>query len=424
MRRTITTALLALLLAPPAAQAAAPGMFSITPARRDVTATPPLTLSPTLVGNTTDQTYTVRVFPVLLKQTRQGPFDFVEQPAPLRAAANVLSVSPRTFTLKAHSTRQVRLRWHALPPGRRAISLGIVFQGTPPSRAGAPVRTVTRILSLNFLRTPKAKKARGALTAVAARPDPLRRRGLQLVATVANRGGSVGLPCHAQARVRDAQGDVIRRVRFRGDVIAPQSRREFTIPLKGTLPAGTYRAAVSMCFGRGKHGRRLHGATRFRLVGPGLLPSPALSLSAFNAGGNPGETAHARGTLRSTGTAAARGTVVVRLYHRDGTSVTGRALKTVKVDLGALKPGQSAKLDAELGDLDAGQYRATATYLASPGTPQTEVSDFTPVQTRSAFSLFIDWLKDSAGWLLAAVLGVALLVSLARGRRTAAAAEV
>lgn len=81
--RLLITAVLALLVGADAAPAADRGMFSITPARRDVAARPPVDLVPTVVGNSTRQTYRVRVFPVVLHQTLAGPFDFTETPGAL-----------------------------------------------------------------------------------------------------------------------------------------------------------------------------------------------------------------------------------------------------------------------------------------------------------------------------------------------------
>src|ERR1700689_5268201 len=52
------------------------GAFSITPARRYATASPPIRLQATRVANTTAATLQVQVFPVLLGQLPSGAFTF------------------------------------------------------------------------------------------------------------------------------------------------------------------------------------------------------------------------------------------------------------------------------------------------------------------------------------------------------------
>lgn len=407
-------AVLVVLLAPGPAAAAAktPGQFSISPARRSIAGRPPLALTSTTVGNSTSEDYRVDVFPVLLHQTVAGPFDFTELPGPLQAARNVLTAGPSHFVLRAHTARKVHLRWELMPRGRDNIVVGIVFQGTPPAPPGATVKTITRLLSINFLRSPNARPARGRLVSVGVRPDVTRPRHLQVVARVRNVGRSVARPCDPLVRVRDAHGRVVRVTHWRGDVVAPGAARDFLVALPGTLAAGRYRVAVGMCFGRT---RRLRGYATFTLVGRGVLPSPALTLRRFNAGGQPGKDAHARGTFVSTGTAPASSRVVVRLYRRRGPVRVGAPLKTVRLHVGPLKPGAHAPLDVNLGSLAAGEYRATATYSVAPGTRQTAESDFTPLKMRSDLSRAWGWVKDHAGWLVAAVL--ALLLLLTRRRR-------
>lgn len=405
------------LLAPVAAADAASGpdrgQFSITPARRTVTGRPPAALVPTVVGNTTRRDYAVEVFPVLLRPTVAGPFVFSERPAPLRAAANVLTVSPRRFVLRAGTRRTVRLRWNVMPEGRRSIAVGVVFQGTPSAQAGQTLRTISRLLSLNFLQDPRARPARGEGVSLAARPDPGRARHLLLVPRVRNRGGRVATPgCRPSLRVRDARGRVVRRVRWRGDVVVPGAEREFAVPLPGVLPAGRYTAAARACLGRT---RVVRVTGRFHLVGDGVLPAPALTLRAFNAAGEPDEEARARGTFTSTGTAPASSTVVVRLFRRKGAVPEPRPMRVRRVRIGPLAPGRRAALDVGLGTLPPGEYRATATYRQRAGSVQTETSDFAPVAQRSRLDRAWRWVKDHAGWLVAAVL--ALLLLLTRRRR-------
>lgn len=407
--------LLAVVPAAPAAAARAErGQFSISPARREVVAKPPVKLSSTIVGNSTARDYAVDVFPVLLRPTPAGPFTFSEQPGALRDAANVLSVTPRRFVLRAHSRRRVRLRWELMPEGRHALSVGVVFQGTPAGQAGQALRTITRILSLNFLGDGHGTAARGFGVSLTARPDPGRPRRLLLVTRVGNRGGTVATPaCRPLLRVRDAHGRIVRRVRWRGDVVVPGAQREFAVPVPGVLPAGTYRAAARMCLGRTRH---LRVTGRFRLVGRGILPSPALTLRAFNATGSPGGTAHARGTFVSTGTEPASSAVVVRLYRRRGAQVVGPALKTVRTTVRALAPRARAPLDVGLGTVQAGEYRAVVTFTSAPGAHATQTSDFRPLRGRSTVDRVWDWVRDHLGWLVAALLALLLLATRRRRR--------
>src|SRR4051812_42004597 len=90
-----------LSLAPSAApaQTSDPGLFSITPARRSVTARPPASLGYTRVSNTTRSRLEVSVFPVLLRQQLDGAFAFRGRPRQLHAARMILGVAPRRFAL-------------------------------------------------------------------------------------------------------------------------------------------------------------------------------------------------------------------------------------------------------------------------------------------------------------------------------------
>ncbi len=409
-RRNLFLALFfAALLAMPLVAAAVPlpgttGEFGITPARRHVVGRPPLTLTPTTVINNTGSTYDVRVFPALLTQTLSGAFAFAETALNLNDSKSVLTAQPVRFTLAPGARQQVSLTWNLLPAGQKWVAIGVVFQGVARGQSG-PVHIVSRLLSVNFLRLPGLNLIRGRFTGLY--PEQLAPRVLHFLARVKNTGNRFWAPSDGRFVVRNSMGRVVFSESWLGDVVLPGAQRDFPIDVRKILPAGTYKATVSMKFGH--HRRR---STRFTLVGPNELPTPAISIRSFNATGVIGGRARLTAQVLSTGSTPA--SVTVHLFLGVAGSVPGTpALATGQISYRDLRPGSVARISRALGGvLTKGAYRAILTWTDSSGAQHVLEADFTPTASKSLPRRIWDFIK-SHGLLLIALLALALLIAMA-----------
>lgn len=384
------------------------GLFSITPARRDVVGRPVERLSPTEVANTTRQDLQVLVFPVLLGQDVSGQFTFSETPADLLTAAKIVGAAPSRFDMPAGSRRTVRLTWALLPAGQRTAFVGVVFQSRAKPRPGQVVRTVQRLLSVNFLRLPGRYASSGRFTRV--RAIQAAPRVIQVIPRLRNTGEVVAAPRAGVLRIRDASGAVVVRQRWSGDVILPGYQREFPIQLRKVLPAGRYAARVVAAFGRS---RKLTIATGFTLVGPNQLPTPRVEITGFSASGTIGGDSRAGGVVRSVGSAPADTAVRVDLFRKLPTGqIPARPQQSRRLTFARLAPGRSRDLKVVYPGLAAGAYRVIATYRQSPGSVQRVQADFSPVAEESFTDKLRRFWRDHKGLVLSGLALLALLVLL------------
>jgi hypothetical protein len=362
-------------------QGTADGTFSITPSRRDLVGRPPLTLVPTRVSNTTQDSYDVRVFPVLLTQNLTGAFQFDESPRPLDAARRIVSASPTRFRLAPGASREVRLRWELLPLDARAAYVGVIFQGQRRLKSGQSVPVISRLLSVNFLRLPGHYHPKGgftALRALQAAPPVLR-----LVPRVKNTGDVIASPRKARLAIHDAAGRTVYKTSWKGDVVLPGAQRDFPIEVDRVLPAGRYTAQAVMSFGATRRAAR---STAFTLVGPNRLPTPGVDVKGFAAHGDIGHAAHVTGTVLSTGTSPASLDLALSLFRLTSGLASAKPLATRRVRFSALAPKTRHELDLDLGgSLAKGQYRVVATYTDATNTPHQLTSDFQATRHRGFF---------------------------------------
>jgi len=380
------------------------GTFAISPSRRDLVGRPPATLVPTRVSNTTQASYDVRVFPVLLEQDLGGGFRFDETPRPLNAARMILRASPSRFRLRPGQSRQVGLRWERLPIGARAAYIGVVFQGQARLKGGRSVPVITRLLSINFLRLPGRYHPNGNFTAL--NTIQFAPRVLRIVPRVRNTGDIVGSPRHGRLAIRDSTGRTVYKGRWKGDVVLPRAERDFPIDIHQILPAGRYSARVAMAFGANRHAKIIKS---FRLVGPNRLPTPAVNITDFAAHGQVGKPAHLSGSIRSTGTAPASVILSLSLFRAPGGVPDTKPLASAHLRFSRLAPGTRRSLDVDLARrLPEGDYHAVARYTDPTGAPQQLTSDFTATEDRSFFDRIRRFLQRHTTSLI--ILAIAILV--------------
>jgi len=427
LHRDLAVASLALLvvaLAVPTARAqvAANGTFSITPSRRDLVGRPPVTLLPTRVSNTTQQTYDVRVFPVLLHQNLSGAFQFAETPIPLGEARMILGVSPSQFQLAPGRSREVALRWELLRIRAREAYIGIIFQGQARIAGGGSVPVITRLLSINFLRLPGQYRSNGAFTALPViqfAPHVIR-----ILPRVKNTGDVVDSPQHARLAITDSAGRTVYRAPFTADVILPRAEREFPIDVQQALPAGSYMAHAVMSFGAT---RRAVISSAFTLTGPNQLTAPAVEISDFAAHGEVGRPALITGRVHSTGTTPANVDLTVSLSRVIGGLAETTPLTSKLLHFAALAPGTTRALRAELAKkLADGHYHVLAQYTDPTGASQQLTSDFAAVHRRSFVDRLRLYFDRNAPLIIGAIalIAVAILVFILVRRQRRLEAEL
>jgi competence ComEA-like helix-hairpin-helix protein len=349
-------------------QGSSKGLFSITPARREIEGKPPKKLVPTDVFNGTQQTFDVKVFPVLLTQNLDGAFDFTENPADLRKAQLTVSVSPDTFVMGPGASKRVAVSWDNIERGAYESYIGLVFQGTPRNNSGG-VGNILRLLSINLLGLPNRPAPRGKFDALTVQSVEGK---LHFLADVRNTGKVVGRPEDTKLYVRDSAGKVVLREDWNGDLILPGVLRRFDIPTKKVLQKGDYTAVAKMRFGASG---RQSISTKFTLVGPNQLPTAQLSIGTPLGSGELGQQPHIHAVVSNTGTAPAGTRASVTLFSLVPTGP--KELETKKLTIAPLQPKTTRNIDLDMGPpLKVGQYRVRIRYRDATGALQEVSGDF------------------------------------------------
>ncbi|MFL5843591.1 MAG: ComEA family DNA-binding protein [Solirubrobacteraceae bacterium] len=388
------------------------GQFSITPARRDLSGKPPTSLGATTVSNTTDGVIKVKVFPALLTQGIDGAFDVQEDPRELREAGLILSATPTDFTLQPGTNQKVSLRWNLLPRTRRAVFLGIVFQGIQLNQQNQPVSQINRLVSVTFLRLPGKYKRSGKITGL--RGEQAGPRKLRFLTRVKNTGELVDQPRQTQFAIRDAGGDVVFHAKWFGDIILPDAEREFPVDVKKVLPKGDYTAISKMRFGTTES----RVEKPFTLVGPNELPTTSITVKSLTANAVLGEDVITVSNVLNAGTQAGDVTLSLTLQRLRGATLDKKPLGAKRLDVTGVKPGEARPVKVTFPPVPAGRYRATLRYRNSSGELQTLTADFEPTapadsdESGSFFSDNLPWILPLAG-----LLALLLLLALRRRRR-------
>lgn len=405
---TLLSALGISLLAPAASASAVPlpGQsqpgFGISPARQDVTGTPPLPLAPTTVLNGTTRTVRVTVFPVILTQDLTGAFRFSPAPRDLNAAKLVLTVGPTSFTLTPGQSQQVALRWNLLPMHQPWVVPGVVYQGIPEQQTG-PVHVISRLLGISFLRLPGNYRIDGQFTGLF--PEETAPRVLRFSARVKNTGEMFATPSAGKLVVRDSGGNAVVSEPWAGSVILPGASVDFPIPINQVLAAGHYTATVNMRFG----GPRSL-TVPFTLTGPNQLPTPAVTIRSFNASGVVGSPAKVTARIISDGTAPAGVTLHLFLGLASQVGTNAPALATGQASFTNLAPGRVVSLSRRLGrDLRKGRYLVIGTWTDATGAAHSLQAEFVTTPAQSTWSAIWSVLEP----ILIALLALGLLVLVA-----------
>lgn len=418
VRKGILTALFLVAVALPATAFATTvrnnGVMAMSPARRALTARPPIRLTPTTISNTTPSTIKIRVFTALVRQQLDGTFTFDETPRALNEGRLVLSASPTSFTLKPNQTQKLDLHWQLMPAGRVAVYPGLIIEGRPQVK-GQAVNTILRLLGVNFFKFPGAGPTRGRVVKVTGRQSAP--RVLEFDPRIKNTGRVHASPIGGRCVITDGSG----RVRFRApfgqtnSVILPGFEREYPVTIKKpVLPAGRYRIRCAARFGKTSSST----SWRFTLSGPNTLPTADLKLRVVTAKGEIGSRASVAIKFANPGTKGSPTVLKVTLARLSATGRPPKPLAHARVSGGTLAAGATRTRTVDIGgNLTKGNYRATVV-LSDGRTDVDELAgDFTASPKRSAWKRFTDWL-GSYWWLLLLLLALLIIwILIARRRR-------
>jgi competence ComEA-like helix-hairpin-helix protein len=389
------------------------GLLGISPPRRIVVAKPPVKLRPTLVQNTTDQTFKMTVFPALLTQRLDGSFDIDKSPRNLRAAQLILDVGPTKFELPPNRQINIHFRWTNLPRGTRAVYTGLVVTGVPKGKRTSTVTSILRLLGTNFFRLPGPYRSSGTIVSV--RGEQAAARQLRFITRVKNTGQVADSPKRGVTVIEDAGGHVRARLPWTSGVILPRYQREFPVLLKKVLPAGRYVAVSSMTYGR--PAKRSVKRWPFTLTGPNELPTRKLALSTVGLSGKVGDPAHVTATVKNTGTAPSPVVLKIRLDRVSLADQRVIKVAAIKKAVGTLGVGNSASYSFDLGKLEKASYRAT--FVVGDGRVDFDerTANLTPRTSAGFFARIWNSLKGVLPWLLLLLALLAILFLLLRRRR-------
>jgi hypothetical protein len=246
------TALLA--FAPPAFAQDAPSIH-LQPARAEGIVNNGQGVGPFTIANFTNDAYSMRVFPILLGQSRDGGLFVRDDRASLALARARMAAQVRAFPFSPGAARSVFGQVRRVPRGQGLYG-GILFRATPRRTTGRSTQQIRSILQLNarVLLDPMHRRVKWAGGTIRAEQDG--RRRLRILVPVTNRGNTFAW-VHGLVRVRDAaSGRVLVRRPVRSIRVLPGA----TVDLPATLALpvlsrGTYRLSAAV-----RGGGRLVGA--------------------------------------------------------------------------------------------------------------------------------------------------------------------
>jgi hypothetical protein len=300
--RGIATATALLALAPTAGAQETPSIH-LEPARAEGVVENGQGVGPFTIANFTNDAYSMRVFPILLGQSRDGGLFVRDDGASLALARARMAAQVRAFAFSPGAARSVFGKVRRVPRGEGLYG-GILFRATP--RRGAPGRSrqIKSILQLNarVILDPPASRRRERWTAGGAiRAEQDGKGRLRILVPVTNRGNTFAW-AHGLVRVRDAAGRVVARRSARAIRILPGTTVDLPVRLaQPVLPKGGYRLSAAV---RGS-GRLVGVSGGMELFGPNQVRTERARILDFSAPkAYIGDDTELKVTFRNTGNVA------------------------------------------------------------------------------------------------------------------------
>lgn len=338
------------------------GLVFIKPAKRVVQQNPPFNFGATVIGNRTQESYAVRVFPALLTQKLDGTWEPKTSLQDIKLANFILSADKKRFLLQPGEEKLVNVRWNLLPRNTKTAVVGLIFESIKvrrdkPKPGSRYVDTITRIMQVHYLSLPGKYFSSGLFDGQRAYQSG--KQELSFVPVVKNMGQKIDSPTDQKFVVRDDSGKVVVQKKWRSKLVLPGARRAFQISIRKKLQAGRYIAQTTMNFGKAKN---LSVKTPFELIDINQLPTARIAVEAFAAGGYAGGPARIRAKVRSIGNIPANTRFTIKLF-RVNKAIAEKQPATVKhFSIGTLKPRNERPIDIEAGKLEEGRYNAVLSY--------------------------------------------------------------
>jgi hypothetical protein len=399
-RLLLPLTVLALIATAPAAHAAGGGL-GIAPSRIEADVHRGGLMPPITVQNTSDRPVVVTAQPLKATADLTGQPVYEDTAAARRVGDALLRPSPRRFVLPPGAKRQVRARVLACPQLGQGTYGVMTFTATQQGAAGSrsTIQSALRLTATLLLSYTQRSCLDGSITGL--RSAQTGKGQLSVFLRVRN-DGDLHQRVRAGLAIRSGHRTVFRGA-FPIENVLPRTERELQLVLPARLRAGAYTAVASTKLGP----RASRFASRFRLTGTDVMPTPRLSLAPLAAGRlHPGEQPVMRATVRNDGT----GPGAARVRFSVARLGAGLPLETKLVDVAAIAARRDRRVAATLESLPKGDYQLVAELIVGGRVADTRRLNVEVTAPVGAIDRLRDWLSAH---LLASLLAFALAAAAA-----------
>ncbi|MDX6697374.1 MAG: hypothetical protein QOE65_771 [Solirubrobacteraceae bacterium] len=405
LRTTVCALAAAASLAVPTAalaQEAPPPAIRLTPARAAGIVARGQTVGPFTLLNGTDQSYRVRVFPVLLGQDRRGGLNVRDDTASLRVAAARMAVQVSGFPFDPGAARSVFGRIRSAPPGQGFYG-GILFRATPVAARGRP-QQITNVLQINARITldPPPPQRRYAWAVGAIRAQQEGRLRLRLLVPVTNRGNTFAV-LDGVVRVRAAGGRLVAVRPLVGLRILPGATVDLpTLLTRPVLPPGAYTLEASLTGVRAG----VRAAGRMDLFGPNEVRTELARLVAFDAPrAYIGDETTVRAKFRNTGNVKWAPGARLEVRPLVGAQL-GSVVKRVSMQADSVGPGKTGELVGKVKlPTDARSFELRVRLSAQGRELDTRATSVSPIKRPPLATRVKDYVTNHAILIVLLILG-------------------
>ena len=404
------TALLALA---PVARAQETPSIHLEPARAEGVVENGQGVGPFTIANFTSDAYSMRVFPILLGQSRDGGLFVRDDRASLALARARMAAQVRAFPFSPGAARSVFGKVRRVPRSQGLYG-GILFRATPRQAPGRS-QQIRSILQLNarVLLDPPASRQRVGWAGGAIRAEQDGGRRLRILVPVTNRG-NVFTRVDGRVRVRDSAGREVATKPLRGFRVLPGATVD--LPARLAAPAlakGSYTLEATV---RGA-GRRTAARGAMDLFGVNEVRTERARLVDFPAPrAYIGDDTDLKVSFRNTGNVAYSppGQVEVRPF------VGGRPGPVVErgtLEGDAVAPGKRGELRGSV-TLPKGtrSYELRARLVQDGREVDSRANSVTPVKRPPLSTRVRNYVTDHAIVIVLLILGAVALAGVFVGR--------
>jgi hypothetical protein len=247
-----------------AAEHAAGGTLTISPAIIDTVAGPGGGLPSITVANGTKLRFRIRIYATLVDQKLDGGLTIRTRRVDLRAAARRFAIAPHALLLPAGGTATVQVRLLRPVPAGEAVGAAVV-DAVPVVPAGRVPLYRLRLLGALLIPGVRAPSAHGQVESIGiVQAGPHR---LRFLVRVRNTGRVHGYTSQLRLRIRNRSGQTVFSTAQQPRVLLPGYARDFVAEVTKKLPAGRYVVEATGVFGSAPS----HATASFTLASPNRL---------------------------------------------------------------------------------------------------------------------------------------------------------